>query len=101
LCVNGFSESSTANTVEIETFFFDKFKEKVENEYKDLKVIILGPSPCNIPKINNKYRYRLIIKCKNNKKFRDLILKLLVDVQANAKYKYVTLFADINPENII
>ncbi|MBQ4155637.1 MAG: primosomal protein N', partial [Clostridia bacterium] len=101
LCVIGFSGASRENTVEIANLFFDKFKERVENEYKDLKVIILGPSPCNIPKINNKYRYRLIIKCKNNKKFRDLILKLLVDVQANAKYKYVTLFADINPENII
>ncbi len=101
LCVIGFSGTSRENTVEIANLFFEKFKKEIEGDYQDLKVIILGPSPCNIPKINNKYRFRLIIKCKNNKRFRELILKLLVDVQTKAKYKYVNLFADINPENII
>ena len=101
LGVIGFTGTSRENTVEIANLFFEKFKKEIEGDYQDLKVIILGPSPCNIPKINNKYRFRLIIKCKNNKRFRELILKLLVDVQTKAKYKYVNLFADINPENII
>ncbi len=101
LCVIGFTGVSRDNTVEVANMFFDALKRKIETDYNDLKVIILGPSPCNIPKISNKYRYRLIIKCKNNKRFRELILKLLVDINTSAKYKYVSLFADINPENII
>lgn len=101
LCVVGFTGVSKENTFDISKMFFNSIKKHVETDYNDLKVIILGPSPCNIPKISNKYRFRLIIKCKNNKRFRELILKLLIDTVNAGKYKNVSVFADINPENII
>lgn len=101
LCVIGFSGISKEKTFETANKLFESLKKHVETDYNDLKVIILGPSPCNIPKISNKYRFRLIIKCKNSKRFRELILKLLIESGNSAKYKNISVFADINPENII
>lgn len=101
LCVIGFSGVSKENTFDLAQKFFNSLKKHITTDYSDLKLMILGPSPCNIPKINNKYRYRLILKCKNNKRLRELILKLLIEIGNIGKYKNVSVFADINPENII
>ncbi len=101
LCIIGFSGISKENTFNFAKEFFDEIKNHIENDYKDLRLMILGPSPCNIPKINNKYRFRIIIKCKNSKLFRDLIRKLIVSSNKKGKYKNISVFADVNPENII
>ena len=69
----------------------------INNEFKDVKVIILGPSPSSVAKVNNRYRYRLIIKCKYNKRFREM-LKGAIDLKTQ---KNVTVSVDINPETII
>jgi len=68
-----------------------------ENEYSDVKVIILGPVPALVVKVNGKYRYRMIIKCKNNKKFREMLQKS-IDIKNK---KDVSVFVDINPETLI
>ena len=54
---------------------FSKIKEMLNDEYKDIKLIVLGPSPSAVAKVNNRYRYRMIIKCKNNKSFRNMLKK--------------------------
>ena len=76
---------------------FGKIREMINNEFKDVKVIILGPSPSSVAKVNNRYRYRLIIKCKYNKRFREM-LKGAIDLKTQ---KNVTVSVDINPETII
>ena len=101
LCVIGFSGISKENTFNFAKEFFGDITKHLENDYKDLRLMILGPSPCNIPKINNKYRFRIIIKCKNSKLFRDLIRNLIISSNKKGKYKNISVFADINPENII
>ena len=60
-------------------------------------IIILGPSNCNMPKINNKYYMQIILKYKNTK----LLINDLIFI--NNKYKknnkvYVDI--DINPKNL-
>lgn len=76
---------------------FAKIKEMITNEYSDVKLIILGPSPSSIPKVNNRYRFRIIIKHKNNKRFREMLKKAL-DVKIKND---VSVGVDINPETYI
>ncbi len=76
---------------------FGKIREMIDNEYNDVKVIILGPSPSGIVRLNNKYRYRMIIKCKNNKRFREM-LKNAINIKL---VRDVTVSVDINPETMI
>lgn len=80
--------------------FFLKVTEKIQKEYKDEKVIILGPMPARVSKVSNKYRYRLIIKCKNSKNFRKMISEVLTEILAEVSNR-VSVYIDINPENII
>jgi primosomal protein N' (replication factor Y) len=81
--------------------FLTELKNATANKYKDVKIIVLGPMPPRLSKVNNKYRYRIIIKCKNNKRFREMISGLLISFGKNRKYSDVTFSADINPENLI
>ena len=66
-------------------------------EYSDIKLIILGPAPYSVPKINNKYRFRIIIKCKNSPRFRELLRKAM-SVKLTAD---TTVSVDFNPESIV
>lgn len=75
-------------------------KEKVSGEYQDIKLIILGPVPPAIPKVNNKYRYRLIIKCRANARFRRLIREVLDDTRKLREFRNTAVYVDINPANM-
>ncbi len=76
---------------------FTNIKQAVADEYSDIKLIILGPAPATVPKVNNKYRYRIIIKTKNSARFRQMIR-----TATEIKLKRDTYIGvDINPENII
>ena len=72
--------------------------EKPENS--DIKMIILGPTPAAIPRVNSKYRQRIILKTKNSKRFREFLHNTLIEFYANAD-KSLTVFVDINPESMI
>ncbi len=69
-------------------------KTAAQNEFSDVKIIALGPAPAVMPKVNNKYRYTLLIKCKNSKRTRDLIRKA---ISANIS-KDASISVDVNPE---
>ena len=88
------SRQAAENSIKL---IFDKIKELIAEEYKEVKIIILGPAPASIPRVNNKYTYRMIIKCKNNKELRDALRKAIsVKLPSDA-----SVTVDFNPETII
>lgn len=91
------SSKSRDSAEEAITKVFDNIKALVDSEYSDVKLIILGPAVAGMPRVNNKYRYRMIIKAKNSKRFRDM-LRSAVSVKCD---KDTSVFIDINPETII
>lgn len=76
---------------------FNNIKNLLENEYSDVKLVILGPTAASVPKINLRYRFRMIIKCRFNSRFREMIRKAM-DIR---KVGDVSVFIDINPESVI
>lgn len=76
---------------------FSKLKEMINGEYSDVKVIILGPAPAAVVKVYNKYRYRMIIKCRNSKKFREMLRRAL-EVRLTGD---TSVSVDMNPETVI
>ncbi|MEG2429478.1 MAG: hypothetical protein RSA99_03770, partial [Oscillospiraceae bacterium] len=58
----------------------------------------LGISKANILKINNKYRYRIIIKCRFNKSFREYLSRVLKECMNDQNFRFVSLAADVNGE---
>ena len=76
---------------------FEGIKINIADKFSDVKVIILGPSAAAVPRINGKYRYRMIIKCKNNKRFREM-LKLSTAIKMR---RDLSIGIDMNPETVI
>ncbi len=76
---------------------FIEIKRLIESEYKGVKLIILGPSPAAIPKMQGKYRFKMIIKCKNNMVFR----KMLKSALKQKALGDTAVWVDINPETVI
>lgn len=89
--VNRYDAEKAINSI------FGKIKEMINGEYNQVKLIILGPAPSSVAKVNNRYRYRMIIKCKNNKIFRNMLKKAL-DIRL---VNDVSVSVDINPETVI
>lgn len=88
---------SKADAEEVSRNIFKALTDGVKAEYTDVPIKILGPAPAATPKVNNKYRYRLIIKTKNNRRFREL-LRSATSVKCP---RDTTVSVDINPETII
>ncbi len=98
VCFVGEDEIKTLNA---SRDFLTELKNKTDNDYKGEKVIVLGPMPPRLSKVNNKFRYRLIIKCKNTKRFRSMMSELLISFGKNKTYSDITAVIDINPESLI
>ena len=78
---------------------FELIKNALEKQ-NDIKMIILGPTVANVPRVNSKYRQRIILKTKNTQKFREFLHKILLEFYTVSD-KTVSVFVDINPESII
>ncbi len=63
-------------------------------------ILIYKPVPALIDKIQNKYRWRMIVKCKVNAKILDLIKYSITDVQIT-KMKNTSIVVDVNPNNLM
>lgn len=59
--------------------FMELLREAAAEEPDNVKLIAMIPMPERVFKANGKYRYRLLIKCKNNKNFRALLSRLLIE----------------------
>lgn len=81
--------------------FLDDVRALALGEYAGLKLIVLGPMPPRVAKVNDKYRFRLLIKCKNDKKLRSMISTLLISYGKKREFSDITLTADINPSSLI
>lgn len=101
ICAIGFVSSNEAKALTASKEFLSQIRNLTKEKYKEEKLIVLGPMPPRISKINNKFRYRLIIKCKNTKRFRGMISELLSAFGKDKKYNDVTVSVDINPESLI
>ena len=95
LCVVGFVSGSHKNAEAGAKRFVELIKES-NLEESGVPIRVLGPSPMNVVKVSGKYRYRLIIKCRNDKTFRAFMLRWLKAFQNNKLNRDVTVYADLN-----
>ena len=79
---------------------FELIKKALNESDNEIKMIILGPATANIPRVNSKYRQRLILKTKNTPRFREFLHKILLEFYSVSD-KTVSVFVDVNPESII
>ena len=96
ICMIGFVSENQMKAVKASNDFLNMFINNARENYPNLPLRILGPSPASVLKVSNKYRYKLIIKCRNNSDFRKLLGDLLCDFDKISEFKDVTVYADMN-----
>ena len=101
MCAVSFVSKNEINSLNASKDFLCLLKAKISEAYTDEKIIVLGPMPPRVSKINNKFIYRLIIKCKNTKRFRAMISEMLIHFGKDKKYSDVFVGVDINPESLV
>ena len=101
ICLIGFVGENENKVKSASQRFTEILKEKLSGEYNELKIIALGPMAARVSKISNKYRYRLILKCKNSARFREMMSEMLKVTGSEKAFIGVSVYIDINPENII
>lgn len=101
LCVIGFSSENEYHVNKASLNFLQMLKKTHMEKYSDIKIIVLGPVTPRVAKIGGKYRGRIVIKCKNDIKFRNMISELLKEFIKDKKQENVSIYADINPESIM
>ncbi len=89
------SSESQSTALDSANCVLKNIKNLVENEFSDVKLITLGPAPAMMHRVNNRYRYTLLIKCKNSKRTRDLIRKAISD----NIHREASISVDVNPES--
>ncbi|MCL2226728.1 MAG: primosomal protein N' [Oscillospiraceae bacterium] len=60
----------------------------------DSGIKLLGPAPALVSKVNNRYRYRLLVSCENSKKVRDTIAHTIRIISSDRESKGISIFAD-------
>ena len=65
-------------------------------EYNDVKMMVFGPFESPVYKAEGKYRMRIVIKCKLNKRTREFFSQLLIDFGRNNKSR-AAISVNFNP----
>ena len=96
ICPVGFAGEDQALTMRAANAFLALFRELAQRDYAELPIRILGPSPASVVKVSNKYRYKLIIKCRSTRAFRRLLSSVLIGFGNDRAYAKVSVYADMN-----
>lgn len=100
ICTVGFVGTDEIKTSSASKYFLNKIEEFSAGEFKDVETIVLGPIAPHVSKIGGKYRFRIIIKCHNSKRTREMLVALLKDFSSNRAFNGVSAIADMNPDTI-
>lgn len=96
ICVIGFSAPLESKVIGASRWVTQLIKEYISQHRVNFPLRALGPAPCTFEMINNRYRYRLILKTRNTADFREMIKHVLGEFYKNKDYQTVRIYADIN-----
>ena len=101
ICMVGFVGTRDEEVSLAADDFLTRLKFYTRREFIDVPIRALGPSPASIRKISGRYRYKIILKCRNNARFREMMHILLCESGSDPANKEVTVYADLNPDNVL
>lgn len=93
----GFSSENEQKIQQVSDKIHKYLKNKIEQD--NIPIILYKPIPSPIDKIKNKYRWRMIIKCKFGENIIQILNKCINDT--NSKNSDVRVSIDLNPINML
>ncbi len=95
----GVTSEDEIEVKKISNLLYNFFKEKILKE--NAKILLYKPVPSPIEKIKNKYRWRIIIKCKFENDIIMLVNDALNEFSKMKKKDSSKVFIDLNPNNML
>ena len=96
ICMVGFVSDNHLGVIKSSNDFMKKLIDTAKADYSDIPLRILGPSPAQVAKVSNKYRYKIIVKCRNTKRFRKLLAETIRKFNSVKENKNTTAYIDMN-----
>ena len=96
ICVIGISGEKLPEVQLGAQKFVECMKEELDARQEKLPLRVLGPVPFTYNRIGGKYRYRIIIKCKNTANFRRFLHDVLQNAGSVREIARVHVYADMN-----
>ncbi|MBP5169927.1 MAG: primosomal protein N' [Oscillospiraceae bacterium] len=62
------------------------------------KTEFLGPTPLTVVRVNNRFRYRIIIKCRSDSAIRNAVSGVITECSTDKRFRGITFYADNDPE---
>ena len=100
LCVMGFAGPKESEVARASARFAALLGRQAAKQ-PDLPLRVLGPTPGSIEKINDSYRYKLTVKCRNDRRFRDLIRETLTLYEQEKLPGKATVVVDLHSDGDI
>ena len=100
LCVVGFAGPKESEVARASARFAALLGRQAAKQ-PDLPLRVLGPTPGSIEKINDSYRYKLTVKCRNDRRFRDLIRETLILYEQEKLPGKATVVVDLHSDGDI
>lgn len=95
----GVSSESEEEVKSVSSILHSFFKRKIVEE--NAKILLYKPIPCPIEKIKNKFRWRLIIKCKFGEDIIKLVNEAIENLHTINKKDTYKVIIDVNPNNML
>ena len=100
LCVVGFAGPKESEVARASARFAALLGRQAAKQ-PDLPLRVLGPTPGSIEKLTDSYRYKLTVKCRNDRRFRDLIRETLTLYEQEKLPGKATVVVDLHSDGDI
>ena len=97
MCQVAFTNEKEISAARDAARFLKIIKQQAE-KLEGMPLVVLGPAPFSVSMVSGIYRYRLTIKCKNTKKFRDF-LRSAIDEYLKDTDNKSGIYVNMNPTN--
>lgn len=97
----GFSGFDEAVTAKAAYEYLKILKQTATVHYLGVPLKVLGPCPATVVKVSGKYRYRIIIKCRDSAQTRNLLRASAEAFEQTQYSKNTSMFIDVNYNGMI
>lgn len=98
ICVVNFFGKDEKKVLNAANNFFALLKSIASERYEKMPLRIYNPTEARIKLLAKNYRYKIIIKCKNNRQFRGFVDETLNEFYKSFRSKSVTVSPCVNPD---
>lgn len=96
ICVFCFSGSDDVSVQKGACAFFELMRRTLDGLQPKTPVNIIAPIKSSYGKINGRYRWRIIMKCKNTSEIRNFISGMLINSAKLKEMNKISVYADMN-----